>query len=131
METEILAKVEATLLRRVIALASLVIVSGLLFSVALDQDSSPVLKLGGALFGLLSLWTGVHLFRATQYRVELREDGLWDSSGIRIVSLKDVAGIERGMLAFKPSNGFLMRTRVQSERAWRRGFGGDLGSESG
>jgi len=34
----------------------------------------------------------------------------------------DIERVDRGVFAFKPSNGFLVRTREPSARAWRPGL---------
>lgn len=76
--------------------------------------------------GAASLWAAENMRRATTLTIELTEEGLRDSSGEVLARLDDIAGIDRGVFAFKPSNGFLLSTKTPATRVWRPGFGGAL-----
>lgn len=68
---------------------------------------------------VLAAWV---MYRATKLSVHLRPDGLYDSDDTCLAALDDIAAVDRGTFAFKPSNGFLLRTRSKGSRLWRPGL---------
>ncbi len=70
-----------------------------------------------------ALWTGEKMRRATLGAVELTADGLRDTDGTVIARLDEIEGLDRGMFAFKPSGGFLLRLATpRAPRVWRPGL---------
>lgn len=122
MDREIIAVLEASLMRRVLAVAMLVGVAGLMLYATFGAGTSVALKIGGAAFGLLALVSASGLYKSTLHRIELTEDGLRDSSGTSIARIEDIAELDRGLLALKPTNGFVLRTHAPLDRAWRPGL---------
>lgn len=80
---------------------------------------------GGMVFGAM------RFLSATQRRLELTAEVLRDSSGVVLAQTQDIVGVDRGMLAFKPSNGFLMKTRTPLGRCWQPGLYWRLGRRVG
>ena len=122
MDDEILAVLEANAARRWFATILLAGLACVLFYLALTASSQPVWRTVAFLVGGFALWTAQRLRIATGFRVELTETELRDSSGISIARLDDIAGVERGFVAFKPSNGFLLKTKTPGTRIWRPGM---------
>lgn len=60
--------------------------------------------------------------RVTEHAIELTATELRDSSGECIVMVADIDTLDRGFFAFKPSNGFLIRSRTPGSRVWRPGM---------
>jgi len=52
----------------------------------------------------------------------LSETELKDTAGNVLALLSDIEGVDRGMLAFKPSNGFVLRLKTSQPRAWAPGL---------
>ena len=71
------------------------------------------------------------LYRATQLRLELTEAGLRDSSGEMLAAMEDIAAVDRGLFAFKPSNGFLLRLKTPGRRRFRPGLYWQFGRRLG
>jgi len=71
------------------------------------------------------------LRRATALSLIMTEDGLYDSTGREICLIAEIAGIDRGAFSFKPSNGFLIRTKTRGPRAWAPGLWWRLGRRIG
>lgn len=120
----ILAIVAPSPIRRIMAVALLAALGGLLIYGAIGAEASLSLLWRGILLGaaVLALWAGMQMLRAGDRQIELRAQDLRDSSGILLTTLADIEGVDRGALAFKPSNGFALRLRRPAERAWMPGL---------
>jgi len=82
-------------------------------------------------FGALALALGWRFWRATAPALVLTPEGLGDTEGREIARLDDILAVERGMLAFKPSNGFLLRLARPGSRHWSPGLWWRLGRRVG
>jgi hypothetical protein len=51
----------------------------------------------------------------------LTREALYDGEGYVIFYIADVKTIDRGVLAFKPSNGFMLRVTKSQRRGWAPG----------
>ncbi len=97
--------------------------------------SSPGLGLGWRVF-LLGIG-GVVLLVAEKSRgarlvsLRLTETQLIDSTGRQVARLDQITGVDRGALAFKPSNGFLLHLDSSIGRAWVPGLWWRVGKFSG
>ncbi len=131
MDREILAVIEASAVRRWIGVGLLALIAGLLFYFALSGAATLLWQAGLIILGAAVLWLAARLRQATGYRIELTEDGLRDSSGAEIVRLADIAAVERGAFAFRPTNGFLLRVRPSERRGWQPGLWWRIGSRIG
>ncbi|AUQ57806.1 MULTISPECIES: hypothetical protein [Phaeobacter] len=128
---EILATVDASAPRRVLAAVMLIVVGALAIYVALAKPPAPhwlvfLLAIGG-----FCLWLAMRLWQATALRIELTEEVLRSSDGAVIAEVADVVAVDRGVFAFKPSNGFLIRTATKGARSWRPGLWWRLGHRIG
>ncbi|MEO0703698.1 MAG: hypothetical protein AAFY80_16300 [Pseudomonadota bacterium] len=76
-----------------------------------------ILAAGGFMaFGALQL------YRATEHYIELTRTELRDSAGHVLAAVDNIAGIDRGAFAFKPSQGFLVRLNDAQPRHWAPGL---------
>ncbi|ARE39433.1 hypothetical protein RGUI_1292 [Rhodovulum sp. P5] len=127
--SEELAILGVSPLRRVIGLVALAFLAALLFYIALLEPPQAwgwrmfLLVLGAATLALTEA-----MRRATAKALILRADGLFDSTGRPIAPLDRIAGIERGMFALKPSNGFTIRLTQPLSRGWAPGVWWRLGT---
>ena len=62
------------------------------------------------------------LYRATAQVIELTKTELRVKDGIVLTELSNIANVERGAFAFKPSNGFLVTTKQVGPRRWSPGM---------
>jgi hypothetical protein len=131
-EPEVLATLRASGPRRMIATAMLVTLGALLLWVSLAAPPETlvwrlVLVAGGAaaLFGAVRLW------RASAGTLVLTRAALCDAAGRDIARLDEVVAVDRGMAAFKPANGFLLRLSRPAPRHWSPGLWWRLGRNVG
>lgn len=131
-DDEVLAVVQASPGRRVLGVASLGALGLALLSVAVTQPpANPawlvfLLGAGGA-----SLWLADSMRRATALSVELTRVGMRCSDGEWITSVADIEALDRGIFAFKPSNGFLMKVGSSAPARWRPGLWWRIGRRVG
>ena len=69
--------------------------------------------------------------RVKRMTVYLGREGLWDSEGRAIARIDQIKSVERGALAFKPSNGFLLRMTTAPGRVWVPGLWWRVGKNVG
>ncbi len=129
----VLATARASSGRRLIGLISLGFLGMFLIYVAFT--SSP--GLGWHLFLLVvgggAIWMADFMRRATEGTIELTAHVLRGSDGTLIARVEDIEHIDRGVFAFKPSNGFLLRTKpgTGADRVWRPGLWWRMGRRIG
>ncbi|RVT84546.1 hypothetical protein DXV76_12780 [Rhodobacteraceae bacterium CCMM004] len=80
---------------------------------------------GGALAGAIRVW------QATKATLLLYPHGLVDSDGRVVAEMDEIKAVDRGMFAFKPSNGFLMTLTAPAGRAWAPGLWWRVGRRVG
>ncbi|PIE11898.1 MAG: hypothetical protein CSA72_01940 [Rhodobacterales bacterium] len=117
--------------RRFLALTLIAGLALILLTLALRGELTGLsrLVLGG--FGLAALAGAEAMRRATMGSVTLTETGLVDESGRLIAALDDIESVDRGAFAFKPSNGFILRTRTRGARHWAPGLWWRMGRRVG
>jgi len=128
---EVLATVAASPARRVMGVSMLVGLGLLTLYVAMA--SAPGLAWQGFLL-LVSggaLWMGHRMWQATAHHIELTAKGLRCSDGTEIIRIADLEVLDRGFFAFKPSNGFLMRSKTPGTRCWYPGLWWRMGRRIG
>ncbi|MFA3915934.1 hypothetical protein [Ruegeria hyattellae] len=131
MSDEVLAVVEASAPRRWLAIFMLGALGALLFYVALATPPAPGWQLFLIGAGGVSVWLALRLYRATAHRIELTATQLRSSEGEVITEITEIEGLDRGAFAFKPSNGFLLRTKKPGGRNWQPGLWWRLGRRIG
>ncbi|UWQ17587.1 hypothetical protein [Jannaschia sp. M317] len=82
--------------------------------------------LGGA-----SLYLGMRGWQGSAVGIVLDENGLREEDGRMIAPLDQIASVDRALFSFKPSNGFLIRTKAPLGRAWVPGMWWRLGRRVG
>lgn len=63
--------------------------------------------------------------------IYLSRQGLWDSEGRWLARIDQIRSVDRGALAFKPSNGFLLRLTDAPGRVWVPGLWWRIGRSVG
>lgn len=132
MSENVIANIEASAPRRVIAIAILAGLGALLIYLALSTPAELSWKGFLVLLGGLSLWLAESMRQATQSALKLTENGLFDTNGEELASIDEIASVSRGMMAMKPSSGFtLVLKSKKSPARWRPGLWWRLGSRVG
>lgn len=128
---EVLAVVRASMGRRVLGLTSLAILGVLLIYIAFSQPPALIWQAFLIIVGVAALWLADAMRRATGSSIELTPTELRDADGTRIALVSEITGMDRGFFAFKPSNGFLLKTRSGAGRVWRPGLWWRMGRRIG
>jgi len=129
---EVLATISASAPRRWLAVGCLFGLAFLFGYIAIVQPPAPGWQLLLIAMAGVSVWTGDVLRRATIHVIELTRSELRDSTGALIARVADIERVDRGMFAFKPSNGFLIRTKsAAGPRVWTPGLWWRIGRRIG
>lgn len=123
MKTEVLAEMYPPPARRWIGISMLYGLGALLVLLGiLRPPEDAVWTIFLICVGVIALWAGEKTRQSTALGLRLTEDGLWDTGGRRIAAMEDIQEVDRGLFAFKPSNGFLIITESVQDNAWRPGL---------
>ncbi len=131
MSDEIVATIRASEPRRYMGVGMLGMVGALVIYVALSTPPSAGWLVFLLVVGLFAIWLAARMWQATQFHIELTEDELRCSDGNVIARVDDIQSIDRGFFAFKPSNGFLIKTKTPASRIWRPGLWWRFGRQIG
>ncbi len=119
---DVIGELRASPGRRVFGVGVLSILGLLLLRMGLSGGSGTWLDGLVLVLGIGALWAGWIMYRATERSLVLTEEELRDSTGTVLARLDDIRGVDRGTFAFKPSNGFLLRTETRQPRLWQPGL---------
>ncbi|MEQ8877192.1 MAG: hypothetical protein RIC49_12350 [Phycisphaerales bacterium] len=128
----VLATVRASVMRRGLGVTMLALLGLLLVYTGIAR---PPAHVGWQAFlvvmGLIALWGAERMRRATRVAVELTEAGLRTSDGEEIAAMENIASVDRGAFAFKPSNGFILRLKSRAPGRWQPGLWWRMGPRVG
>lgn len=132
MSDTVIATLKASPARRTLGVATVVFLGGFLLYLA---AVAPPAGLGWTFFLLLTavgaLAAGYYMWIGTQHAIELYEDGLFQSDGRVIARFDNIASCDRGLFAFKPSNGFMVRLKEKQDFGWVPGAWWRVGKRVG
>ena len=131
MQDNVLAVVKASAARRWMGVLMLGGLGGMVIYVALASPPGLGWQVFLIVIGGLALWMAEKMRRATEHRIELTETEIRSSDGVVIALVSDIQGVDRGVFAFKPSNGFMVKTKTPQSRIWRPGLWWRLGRRVG
>lgn len=127
-DAPILAELQVAPARWLFGVVMLFSLGGLVVLLGFSAPNlGPFWRFGLLALGIVFLISGERSRRARGARILLTDEGLSDSSGRIIAAFEEIQSVDRGALAFKPSNGFLLRIRVAHGRAWVPGLWWRLG----
>lgn len=121
-QDEVLARVQASVGRRVLGIGMLCFLAVLVIYVAIVSPPSLGWQLFLVAMGTGSLMIANAMRKSTSETLELTREELRDTSGEVLARVEEIVSIDRGAFAFKPSNGFLLRLSVPQNRSWRPGL---------
>lgn len=131
MQQDVLATVAASAPRRWTGVGMLTTVGALVIYVALASPPQLGWHVFLLLIGAASFWLSHRMWTATADTIELTQSELRTGSGQVICHVDEIEAVDRGTFAFKPSNGFLIKTRTPAEIAWAPGLWWRLGRRIG
>lgn len=132
MQPEILTTVAASAPRRmmgIIVLALLGIV--LVYAGVMQPPENLIWQLLLVAAGGVTIYMADRMRRASVTTLELTCEVLRESGGRVLARLDQIETVNRGMFAFKPSNGFVIITRQPQERHWTPGLWWRIGRRIG
>ena len=108
MSDSVIARLKASTVRRGFALFVMMLLGFLLLYLTATIDAGFVHK--AFLVGIAAavLWMARAMQRGTKGHIELRASGLYFEDGRVLAAMDDILRVERGVFAFKPSNGFVV-----------------------
>ena len=122
-ETKVVAEVAPSPARRFLAVAMLVVLGTMVVYMTFSAPPASLLwRILLLVVGVAALFLADMLRRSTLYKIELTDEVLRDTAGRELCRLDDIAAVERGAFAFKPSHGFLIRTKAPQSRVWAPGL---------
>lgn len=130
-ENGIYASVHASPARRIFAYIVLFALGALVIYTALARPPSVGWLIFLLAFGVGALWLAEQLRRATLLRIDLTATDIRDSSGTVLATMDEIRSIDRGVFAFKPSNGFTLVMQNKKPRSWAPGLWWRLGRRVG
>lgn len=130
--SEIIAKIEPSLGRRWLGVVALGLGGALLIGLLIMRPPTGLLaQVGMAVLAGACLWQAQWNLRVTSLGLYVTRQGIFDTSGQQIVALSNIMELDRGVFAFKPSNGFLLRLDEPEPAAWAPGLYWRLGRRLG
>ena len=130
-DQDVMATVRASTGRRALGIGSLWALAFLVIYLGLTETPAfgwRVFLLG---LGAGSIWLAELMRRATSQALELTREVLRSTDGTVLAHVDQITGLDRGMFAFKPSNGFLLSLAQKSGAEWRPGLYWRLGKRIG
>lgn len=131
MQQEVLATVRASTPRRWLGVGMLAVVGALVLYVAAATPPEPAWQVFLVLVGIAAFWLAHRMWTATADWIELTKTEMRTGSGRVIAYVDSIEAVDRGVFAFKPSNGFLFRTKEGQANAWAPGLWWRLGRRVG
>lgn len=132
MDDDVLIRLRISPVRRTLALAVICAFAFLLIYIAFAR---PPENLGWRVFlvalGVASLVLADKMRRDTATTLILTDDALAEEGGRELAAIKDIESVDRGFTAFKPSNGFVIKTYEKAPGAWAPGFWWRVGRRIG
>lgn len=118
-----LATITPSAVRRGVAVGLLLCLGGVLIWMAFNgTDAAMPLRLGLAGVGIATLAVADVVRRVTAVTLILTADTLADDQGRILCRTQDIARVENGAFAFKPSNGFALRLTKPAPWGWAPGL---------
>lgn len=130
-EDGVYARVQASQARRIFAVGVLFALGILILYAALVQPPAAIWLVVMLCIGGAALWLAEKLRRATLATIELTADDVRDTAGRVLATMDEIRGVDRGVLAFKPSNGFTLVLNRKRPRAWAPGLWWRIGKRVG
>ncbi|SMX30266.1 hypothetical protein TRP8649_04409 [Pelagimonas phthalicica] len=128
MSDKELARIKASSGRRVIGTGAMLALGALMLYLAFATPPQNPVWLGFLIVcGLFALWTSQMLWQATSRILILTDEALIDSEGDVLARIDQIAKVDRGAFAMKPSNGFVIFLKEPMPKAWHPGLWWRLG----
>lgn len=131
MSDSVIARLKASPVRRGFGLFVMMLLGFLLLYLTVTIEAGFVQKLFLVGVAAAVLWMARTMQRGTRGHIELLDTGLYFEDGRILAAMEDILRVERGVFAFKPSNGFVVTLQNKTERAWIPGLYWKFGTRVG
>lgn len=131
MSDKVIMTLEVASARRYIALFIVGLLGALLVYLGFSVQGDFLGRVFLVVVGAFCLWGMMQMYTATDTVLELTETELRQGDGEVLAKMDDIKKIERGVFAFKPSNGFMIVLKSPMPRAWRPGLWWRMGKRIG
>lgn len=131
MNDDIRMELSASAGRRVIGVGSVAFLGAIMLYLAIVQSPGLGWQVFIAAFAAASFWLAQRMWHATAHRLELSPEGLRSSDGRMLAPMADIVSVDRGVFAFKPSNGFMITLSRKGPFAWEPGLWWRIGRRVG
>lgn len=122
MTEEVLATLHASPARRVLGVGMQAALGVLLLYIAFATPPALVWQIFLVVVGVASLWMAQRMWQVSAMHLVLTRTALTDSDGTVLARIDNIAAVERGPFALKPSNGFMIKTINSQDPGWRPGM---------
>jgi hypothetical protein len=130
--SEVLVKLEVSQGRRIFGVFAIAGLGLILLYIAAAFPPSSILSLAFlVLIGGFFVWASYRLFRSSDNTILLTRETISTASGRVLCRLDEIAKVDRGFFAFKPSNGFLILLNEKGPRSWAPGMWWSFGKHIG
>lgn len=131
-DDEVLAVMQASTGRRILGVGCLGGLGIMLIWIGLTRSFETLAWQAFLIFlGAVFVWLADALRRATAQRIELTRQGVRSSDGEVIAHIDQIEAMDRGLFAFKPSNGLLLKAKHTAPARWRPGLWWRVGRRIG
>ncbi len=128
----ILAELRPSPPRRLLGVALLAVLGGLLVWLALAFPPEAVgWQVALLAAGVAALWLAVRMWQVSGQALVLTREVLRDEAGTVLARVEEIRAVNRGVFAFKPAGGFTLSLRQSAPRAWAPGLWWRLGRSVG
>lgn len=117
--------------RRIIGVGALAGLGAIMLYMALALSPGLGWQVFQVAFGLAALWGAQRMWQATGHCLELSAEGLRSSDGRLLAPMEEIVAVDRGVFAFKPSNGFMITLSRKHPFAWEPGLWWRIGRRVG
>lgn len=121
MSDPVIATLAASPPRRWTGAIMLTLLGGLVMFLAFSVPFG-VAQISLFIAGLFGVFAATRLFASTSQIIELTAESLRIKDGVELAQISNIAKVERGAFAFKPSNGFLVSLKENGPRRWAPGM---------
>ncbi len=128
---EPLTSLRASPTRRFIGTVTIAALGLLLLWLAVDHAGPLFWRVLLGAVGVVGVWCGFGLWRATSGAIVLKPEGLFTEDDTPLVLLDEIEAVERGAFALKPSNGFSVKLKQPGSFGWAPGMYWRLGRRLG
>lgn len=130
-EHGVYARVQASQARRILAYGVLFALGVLLIYLPLARPPDLVWTIFMLALGFYILWIAERLRRATLGAIELTDTDIRTHDGQVLAEMNEIAEVDRGVFAIKPSNGFTLILANKKPRGWAPGLWWRIGRRVG